>query len=440
MVMKTKSLLIVVASVTALITGCGSLDTGAVANAGLAAASASKGGSKAGAAVAAGTVGMSAASAMMNSRAEAQPSASNAQAANNTAKSVEPQPKAVISPVPKQEPKPEPPKPKYTVGQYRALFAKRTIEQIANDIITVGKMKNEGRHSFDNMCAAVDWRNGFEVLRALKKDSGNTYWIAQRNIQIAIYTTLDKITDQGQLREAISKLPIKLHDRFKDGSEFTSFNVSGNPYEGKGPEAYYSRAIELITDPAVADYMLSRNLYLGFAVCDLVPKLSQKKKDELYAAAMKRAAERKDRIVVEGFYVGMPYLDFQVVRHHNGFDKTLKDGSVMAGGRIEEREYEKNDFNEEKKLPSEAEMVRIFFTNKAWVKFLDCEDKDVLRQFIHQYVHKKPGKASNYDYLNDIKVEVVQPFREVGHTYSSTKLGTKVAFFPKGGSLWLLEH
>ena len=85
-------------------------------------------------------------------------------------------------------------------------------------------------------------------------------------------------------------------------------------------------------------------------------------------------------------------------------------------------------------------MVRIFFTNKAWVKFLDCEDKDVLRQFIHQYVHKKPGKASNYDYLNDIKVEVVQPFREVGHTYSSTKLGTKVAFFPKGGSLWLLEH
>lgn len=439
--MKTKSLLIVVASVTALITGCGSLDTGAVANAGLAAASASKGGSKAGAAVAAGTVGMSAASAMMNSRAEAQPSASNAQAANNTAKSVEPQPKAVISPAPKQEPKPEPPKPKYTVGQYRALFAKRTIEQIANDIITVGKMKNEGRHSFDNMCAAVDWRNGFEVLRALKKDSGNTYWIAQRNIQIAIYTTLDKITDQGQLREAISKLPIKLHDRFKDGSEFTSFNVSGNPYEGKGPEAYYSRAIELITDPAVADYMLSRNLYLGFAVCDLVPKLSQKKKDELYAAAMKRAAERKDRIVVEGFYVGMPYLDFLIVRHHNGFDKTLKDGSLMVEPWIEEHgAFKHTVFSDDKKLPSEAEVARIWFSNKAWVKFLDCEDKDVLSQFIHQYVHKKPGKSSYPAYISDIKFEVVKAFNVAGHVYSSTKLETNVVFFPKEGSLWLLEH
>ena len=193
--MKIKSLLIVVASVTALITGCGSLDTGAVANAGLAAASASKGGNKAGAAVTAGTVGMSAASAMMTSRSEAQPSASNTQAPNTASRPTDSQPKAVASPVPK--PKPEPPKPEYTVEQYRALFAKRTIEQIANDIIAINKMPNKGRHSFDNICAAADWRNGFEILRALKKDSG-TYWIAQEKILREIRKVRDQITRLNQ--------------------------------------------------------------------------------------------------------------------------------------------------------------------------------------------------------------------------------------------------
>lgn len=68
--MNTRTLLVVSASVAAMITGCESIDKSALAGAGLAAASAGKGGNKAGAAVAAGTVGVGVANTIVASRTE----------------------------------------------------------------------------------------------------------------------------------------------------------------------------------------------------------------------------------------------------------------------------------------------------------------------------------------------------------------------------------
>ncbi len=441
--MNTRTLLVVSASVAAMITGCESIDKSALAGAGLAAASAGKGGNKAGAAVAAGTVGVGVANTIVASRTETKSSNGNASSsaqskgAQSGTQTSAPHTTSAQTQTPAVTAQP---KPKYTAEQYRAAFAKRTPAQIAAYIIAVSHMSDDqektSRHDVKNMVAALTWRNGFDVVFALREKNENPvfpdYGFVQGKILQNVYYGLKDISNQSEIKELIAKLPNKVRDCGFPDREL------GNH---KGIE-FYRTVIEKITDPTLADYMLERNLYLGYAVYKLVPKLSKAKKDELYAAAMKRAAERKDRIVMEGYYIGMPFLDALILRDHYGFNVQLKDGTGPIG-----REWIGGDdmfredyFTREEKLPSEAEVNRLSFANKAWIKFMDCEDSDALVQFIHQYVKKEKGKPRTFAYLKEIKHEVVKELDgAVAEVYSSTKLGTKVAFDRKTGWIAFLE-
>lgn len=457
-------------AVAVLVVGCDTVKPDMVSAAGsIAAASASKGGAK-NAAITAGAVGATAvAASMANQRQEQDPAAAKRQAVAAKRKPSETPEgansngaeagnvKKVATPPPRPQAKPE-----YTVEQFRQTFAKKTPEQILKYMIGVFKLSNDAREAqgfnMDKMVGALSWSNGFDVInlcvkKDAKKEELEFYYHHHEKMNKAIYTSLSAISDQKELKLAISKLPVNVfltgvgtdwEQRwgFSDGSDAYTFSMG--PFQNKDGDAHYAKVIEKITDPAVADYMFSRNIYLGFLVRELVPKLSKAKKDELYAAAMKRASERKDRIVMEGYYIGMSYLDAKVLDDHYGFNVPLKKGATapLAAAEIAEDENGHTGFYRAKKLPSEVEVTALLFHNKAWMKFLDCEeDKDALRQLVHQYVKGKQGKAEKYNSSYGITVEGVEAWgrKIAAEVYSSSKLGTKIVFDFTNGDISFLE-
>ena len=407
---------------SAAIVGCAQLDSGKLATTGASAASAGKGGNKAGTAVAASAVGVGAASAIVASRTETKPSDGNASASHQgvsdqsaaTRKTRDAQSRPVERTARQGNPQPAPApapvnKPQYTVAQYRAAFAKKTPEQIVAYLDAILKMNIEKRkqQGFDHgtACEAVPASVGFEVAAAA---GGLT---CARVIESA-YNQLKTLNDQGELKIVIGKLPILekcLHVKSSEEKEYSRF-----------PDT-------------IADYMLSIDLVIGCdALRTLVSKLSEAKKSELYDAAMKRATARKDRLVMEGYYLNMPVLDLAILNWHNGFDKKTKIGFPLW--------YSWDDSSVG--TLSKQTVTSITFSNKAWIKFMECEDKDALRQLIHQYVDKKPGKAGNLDYLSNIKIEGVDipnNGHKVGHVYSNSRLETKVAYITKEGYIVFLE-
>ena len=132
--------------------------------------------------------------------------------------------------------------------------------------------------------------------------------------------------------------------------------------------------IEQITDPAIAEYLLSRDLHLKYRFGDLIAKLSQAKKAELVSAAKKRAETIKDKIVIEGFYLGMPYRDLAVLA-----DALKLNVPVEKGSTRKLIDYTVEDLDDYKdKSVGDCEVNYIMFRSKGWVKFLDCEDKDTV--------------------------------------------------------------
>ena len=417
---------------SATIVGCAQLDSGKLATAGVDTASKGKGGSKAGTAVAASAVGVGAASAIVASRTETKPSDGNASARPQgasdqsaaTRKTRDAQSRPAERTARQENPQPSPApapanKPQYTVAQYRAAFAKRTPEQIVAYLDAIMKMNIEKRKQqgfdYDTACEAVPASVGFEVAAA----AGPGLTCAK--VEESVYNQLKTLSDQGELKIVIGKLPILekcLHVKSSEEEEYSRF---------------LDTIVDKITDSAVADYMLSIDLAIGCnALRTLVSKLSEAKKSELYDAAMKRATARKDRLVMEGYYLNMPVLDLAILNWHNGFDKKTKIGFPLW--------YSWDDSSVG--TLSKQTVTTITFYNKAWMKFMECEDKDALRQLIHQYVDKKPGKVDNLDYLSNIKIEgvdITKGVHEVGHVYSNSRLETKVAYITEKGWIVFLE-
>ena len=275
--MKKRTLLVVTASVAAMITGCESLDKGALAGAGLASASAGKGGNKAEAAVAAGAVGIGAANAIASNADTTQTRTVNRENAN-----VAPQRSIAVADrgmargdstttapsIQKQS------KPEYTIEQYKQAFEKMPAEKVADAIMKAAK--HETAHNPDSMIKALTWRNGATVLQIMKDDPRTFDSGYFMKIRSAYFKSLDAIQDQQTLRDAIACLPPKpkarkyLDDYFGDNRSLYTL-------------------IDKISDPTVADYMLDQNIYLGEDVQRLVGKLSKERKEALFAAAMQRA-------------------------------------------------------------------------------------------------------------------------------------------------------
>ncbi len=421
---------------SANIVGCAQLDTGALAKtgatAGAAAASAGKGGNKTGAAVAAGAVGVGAASAIAASRTEAKPTDTPAQSSASTRGGTQPtatqttattqsRPAATTT-QPQSQPTPKPAnKPQYTVAQYRAAFAKKTPEQIVAYLESIRKLDYEKRmqqgFDFDTARSAVPLNQGFEVAALLGAG------VDQVRVLEATYEQLKKVDRQEDLKTVISKLSALekcCQVRYREEEEYSRF---------------HEVIVDKISDPSVADFMLSTDCAIGRdSLRALVSKLSEAKKNELYDAAMKRAAARKDRLVMEGYYLNMPVLDLAILNWRNGFDKQTK----IGGKTLFPLWYWYSSIDN----LSKQTVTGITFYNKAWMKFMDCADKDALRQLIHQYVDKKTGKANELDYYDSIKVETVDITKnvsEVGHVYSNSRLETKVAYITEKGWIVFME-
>ena len=161
--------------------------------------------------------------------------------------------------------------------------------------------------------------------------------------------------------------------------------------------------------------------------------------DKAFSAAQ---STRNDKIVFEGMYVGMPFVDFVVVANAHKLD--IRDFRCSYGS-----EYPYKSLLRKKDWRNEAVMCRFTITSKDVLKFIDCEDAQILNQIIHKYVMNKKGVCKNYEYLNLIKYQAEDKSSSsknyyTGETsyninvkgwlaYSNTKKGTKISFEEKDG-------
>ncbi len=212
--------------------------------------------------------------------------------------------------------------------------------------------------------------------------------------------------------------------------------------------------VERITDFKVADMMfdkMSLSIYKEMELLSvegthhssktfeiiekLFSKMSKEKKASLLKGALERSKSVAHRVNFEGFYVGMPLIDFYLLREHYG---------ISIG-------YEGYKFGKENVWHNNLFVTDLQFSLHACQKFLDCEDSKILYQTIHKYVMHKEGKANILDYMGLIKHETEDAstssfdiwtgttstdydFKN-WETYSNSKLNTKIWLSVKEGIL-----
>ncbi len=212
--------------------------------------------------------------------------------------------------------------------------------------------------------------------------------------------------------------------------------------------------IERITDSKVADMMfdkMSLSIYKEMELLSdegvihsskrfeiiekLFSKMSKEKKASLLKGALERSKSVAHRVNFEGFYVGMPLIDFYLLREHYGISVGYK-GYKLG----KENVWHNNLF-----------VSALQFSLHACQKFLDCEDSKILYQTIHKYVMHKEGKANVLAYMGLIKHEIEDASTSSFNiwtgttstdyefknweTYSNSKLNTKIWFSVKAGIL-----
>lgn len=307
-----------------------------------------------------------------------------------------------------------------TKEDYQKLFTKMTPQQIAQAIYTADHPKSNSTFNVYIMSKALTWEKGFDVMDILAHNK--TLHVSNRdvwdNMHENVYASICQLPSQEVVKQVAGKLPKK--------SEWLDRGYN------KGTR-FYEKVIEQITDPAIAEYLLSRDLHLKYRFGDLIAKLSQAKKAELVSAAKKRAETIKDKIVIEGFYLGMPYRDLAVLADAMKLNVPVEKGSARKL-----IDYTVEDLDDYKDISvGDCEVNYIMFRSKGWVKFLDCEDKDILPTIIHKYVKKKSGKATKLDYLLEIQSEMGDN-GGLFDVYKSTKLSTKISV-GKTGAVELIE-
>ena len=151
---------------------------------------------------------------------------------------------------------------------------------------------------------------------------------------------------------------------------------------------------------------------------------------------------QNDKIVFEGMYVGMSFVDFVVVANAHKLDVCDFECSYDSG-------YPNESYLRRKEWRKDTKMYDFTITSRDVLKFIDCEDAQILNQIIHKYVMNKKGVCKNYEYLNLIKYQTEDKSSSstnyyTGETsyninvkgwlaYSNTKKGTKISFEEKDG-------
>ena len=177
-------------------------------------------------------------------------------------------------------------KPQYTVAQYRAAFSKRTPAQIADYIIAVHDMKDAERQGFSykTTLKALTPLDGCDVALVLNQKGRG---LMRADLLQEIYPQLQTLGTQAEIKAVLPKLIALSKIVGTNGKRCSLF-------EEVRDVDFYQVVIDKITDPAVADYMLSLDLALSRDNLDALfrkVKVSESKKKELYDAATKRETD-----------------------------------------------------------------------------------------------------------------------------------------------------
>ena len=168
-------------------------------------------------------------------------------------------------------------------------------------------------------------------------------------------------------------------------------------------------------------------------IAAIVKRLSPEKVKSLADEAVKRAEAKKDSaIVLGGYYLGMPALDF----------------FVLSRVRKVNPDWGYKTIAQEKDWRQRFVVDSFEFKAKDRVAVLDCEDSLVLQQTIHQCVKHEKGKAKSYDYLkeinHDIKLEKSWDGKKLEGSlweeYVNTKLNAKIRYNKAEGKLVFTER
>ena len=165
----------------------------------------------------------------------------------------------------------------------------------------------------------------------------------------------------------------------------------------------------------------------------IVKLLSQERLKSLAVDVIKRSKAKNDSaIVLGGYYLGMPALDF----------------FVLSRVRKVNPDWGYKTIPQEKDWRQRFEVDSFEFKAKDRVAVLDCEDSLVLQQIIHQCVKHEKGKAKSYDYLteinHDVKIEKSWDGKKLEGSlweeYVNTKLNAKIRYNKTEGKLVFTER
>ena len=165
----------------------------------------------------------------------------------------------------------------------------------------------------------------------------------------------------------------------------------------------------------------------------IVKLLSQERLKSLAVDVIKRSKAKNDSaIVLGGYYLGMPALDF----------------FVLSRVRKVNPDWGYKTIAQEKDWRQRFVVDSFEFKAKDRVAVLDCEDSLVLQQIIHQCVKHEKGKAKSYSYLteinHDIKLEKSWDGKKLEGSlweeYVNTKLNAKIRYNKAEGKLVFTER
>lgn len=160
----------------------------------------------------------------------------------------------------------------------------------------------------------------------------------------------------------------------------------------------------------------------------IVKHIGQEKLKGIALQAINRAKEKSNNeIMIGGFYMGMPALDFFAL------SRVRKIGPEWGSSTVAKEKDWRMKY-----------VVDCFeFKAKDRAVVLDCEDSLVLQQIIHQCVKHEKGKAKSFDYVteirHDIKIDKSWDGRKyegsLWEEYVNTKMDVKIRYNKQDGVL-----
>ena len=315
-------------------------------------------------------------------------------------------------------------------GEYyrdKAMVKVLNHDKILAYLATKAKSKNV------RMCATIEIKDKSILVGQLKElDSSSANEVISKLLESELTTDM--------VHNIVTNLPIgvnidlqlTLAKKIEDGkvakSYFETIDFSGD-YEFRG---LYDKECKTIG-------------WRAFNILSLLlNKMSEDDRKELEDKAFETAnAKEEDKIVFEGLYTGMPFVDFVVVVNAHKIKPYSYRISYQGEDISPKSDLRKKEWRKESRMWG----FQIFTSDV--MKFVDCEDVDTLHQIIHKYVMKREGKCTRLQYLSLINHRLED--NSSSHTnlftgetsynidvkgweiYSNTKKNTRISFSEKQG-------